>query len=917
MSTIARLDAEAVKTRVLSAGRSVPETPSSGFLLPPDASLERTELVNECMAAPGGSIVLIEAPAGFGKTFLLSQWRTRAHAARQGVAWIALCEQQHESMGFALLIVNVLAACGVKHLPTAADAASAASDELASRAFAQDLAEALRGHRRPVLLVLDDYQSVESDAADRLVALIVRHAVPNLVITIASRRMCRAPMSAAVLQGRVHRLDKRSLLFSKAETRSFHTGAFTPEERHSAFGMTGGWPAILQIARLCLNDWRNVGGEIQNVPSFAHLVREYYCTEVLADLSEREIVLLTDSAITESIDPNLCDAISQRSDSAGVLAALVARQTFLDPVDIGANRWQMPRLLRDFFHGRTFEQGSGMVAAAHLRAAAHLDGRGETLSAILHFLAAGDQVRAAHCLEQANPLRVAVCQGDERAAAFIDLIATDLLLQFPRLALCCAYLDFKRGLRRRAQALLEAVAARTDDFRTDRANGDDGQLAIEALHVELVEELYGCSRVSLEYLKSVERRIGLLQGDTHLSALSYHVLGILYALRGDLDEAERHFLFSQKLNERYQAPWRDLWLKYHFGGLALARGKLIDARHSVLSGQKLWRAQYRTYSSYGILSTLMLAEIDYEHDDLAEAQRKLNEAMYTGEDVEGMFEPYATAHTLAMMLHFHAGRRAELDAALTRPPIGDRIGGLLARFLQILRIRFLLLEGADQAAAVSLENLELEPRWAAPNFNDEFAYQEWDLLGICLAEIRIRERKFGEASKIVDRMEWVARASGRMRTIVKAMVFRAAIHLENDDPEGARSQIGSALDIGHTQGYRRVFLDEAGRIRPALAAYCARNVPGNERLNSYAQSLLRTLIEVDPRPNPKNAANLSTREQEVLRELGLGHSNKVIARKLALSEATVKFHVKNIFRKLNVRRRAAVVTEAHRHGLMS
>jgi LuxR family transcriptional regulator, maltose regulon positive regulatory protein len=270
-----------------------------------------------------------------------------------------------------------------------------------------------------------------------------------------------------------------------------------------------------------------------------------------------------------------------------------------------------------------------------------------------------------------------------------------------------------------------------------------------------------------------------------------------------------------------------------------------------------------------------------------------------------------------MLLLFHSGRFAELDASLTKPQVGERIGGLLAGFVQILRIRMALLRGCHEAASGLIQDSNLEVRWGAADYSDQFAYQEWDLLGLCLAEVRIHRGDCAGAVAILDRVEEVARVSGRMRTLVSATALRSAVHHRLGDTEAALAHLGHALEAGLTHGFRRTFLDLASHIQPVLDAFCVRGASqSHSEIVTYAQSLLRVLAR-DPRKDHKAANVLSGREQDVLRELGLGHPNKLIARKLGLSEATIKFHMKNIFRKLKVRRRAAVVSEAHRQGLMS
>ena len=204
----------------------------------------------------------------------------------------------------------------------------------------------------------------------------------------------------------------------------------------------------------------------------------------------------------------------------------------------------------------------------------------------------------------------------------------------------------------------------------------------------------------------------------------------------------------------------------------------------------------------------------------------------------------------------------------------------------------------------------------SPHSADEFGYRERHLIGLSLVRIAIESEDYDEANVLLDRLEGDALRGGQMRTAVKIDIYRSAILHRTGCPQAAFERLTRALDRGHTQGYRRTFLDEAALLQPVLAGACeSRDAPLPDYLVSYAQSLLRAL---DPQPLQDSSWTplLSTRELEVLRELHLGYANKVIARKLDLSEATVKFHVKNIFRKLKVRKRAAAVAEAHRPGLI-
>jgi DNA-binding CsgD family transcriptional regulator len=149
-------------------------------------------------------------------------------------------------------------------------------------------------------------------------------------------------------------------------------------------------------------------------------------------------------------------------------------------------------------------------------------------------------------------------------------------------------------------------------------------------------------------------------------------------------------------------------------------------------------------------------------------------------------------------------------------------------------------------------------------------------------------------------------------------VLRAVIADRESGKEQALVHMLHALELGHVQGYRRVFLDEGDLVRPSLLLVRS-SEPGivPTHLAIYAESLCKAL-ERNSKDCPDDGASpLSEREHEVLRGLSEGKSNKLIARKLDLSAATVNFHVRNVFRKLSVRKRASAVAKARRRGLLS
>jgi LuxR family maltose regulon positive regulatory protein len=724
-------------------------------------------------------------------------------------------------------------------------------------------------------------------------------------------------VSRWLLQGRLLRLPKKELLFTKAEVAAVLPAALSSAALQRLFVLTEGWPAAVKLAEVCLDEWRHHVSSLDTLPSYFRMIGEYCSAEVLRGMDPQGTELLTDCAVFEQIEPDLCDAVCQREDSAERLTGLAGRETLLDPLDTAANTWRIPGIMRLHLLRRAAEQGPARLAAIHVRAAQRYEARDDTLAAVRHYVAAGEGRSAALCFERVSPITNACLRGDVLGAAILELIPPQYVAQFPRLALCRVYLDYKMGLLEEARYLLETLAVRTSNFTHDRDGGDDDQLVAESLAATLLMDLYRLSGVSRMYLQSAEDRITrITRINPRLAGFAHEIVGIFYAMRGDLDVAGEHFIQCEKLTTQEPAPWVDLWLIYHRASQALARGLLMEARHHLHTGFRTWRRDFPTNKTFGASVNLLLAVIDYESDALEEAQAKIDDALYTVSHIEGWHEQYAVAYETATMILASTGRYDDAYEFLTRVSSNKRVHAVLEEFVALLRMRVALMQSGAGNVPIEAGYLHVGAGWGPPATHDAMNCRAWDLTGLCLCISAILAKDLERATAVLDTLEKAARVSRRLRTLVKALVLRAAVCARQGAQQEVMTYMVQALEIGRTQGYRRTFLDEGWLIRPILAQLAqaqAPQLPG--RLSLFAGRLLAAL-DARGAAGSSGSKLLSEREIEVLRELNLGHANKVISRKLDLRESTVKFHLQNIFRKLGVRRRDAALADARRRGLL-
>jgi LuxR family transcriptional regulator, maltose regulon positive regulatory protein len=893
--------------------------PSLPFRHLPDAgnnsAIVRPSLLDRFTRAPKRSVFLLHAPAGFGKTYVLADCARRARRRGWAIAWLNLKRPERDVEILTRAIVDALK---VARVAAALPGASAKKAERIARAqaCAEELASAIGGQPKPVLLVLDDYAQAESEEVSAFLQTMFEQMPRNLTVALASRGPPRLALARLLLEGRLVRLDKTALAFTLAQTREFFASSLSGSDLATVQELTEGWPAALRMAELCRPAWRAAKGDLTNCTTFIELFTEYALAEVLGDVDERLADFLTAASIVETIEPTLADAIAGNDDGARLLATLVSNHSILHATDGKANTWRIPTLLQLALRGRLMCRGASYVHDVNFRAAAWYESQGRLVESTRHYVAAGKPDMAAMALERIGPMTIILKEGDEYIAALLDLLPSEQLAASPRLALCRLFLDYKRGFVTETRHQYEEISRRTAGFTVDREGGNDMELKTEAAFLDLAMQVYQRSSVGSTFLRSVEERLGSVERADVLALTIKLVLSMLFKLRGELDLAANALVEAEKMSAKLSSAWAMVWVRQHFGALALARGHLHDARHELQIGLKMWRTSFRANLPYRALTYILLAEIDYECNALAESQSKLDEALHSAEHIEGWHELYASLYETAAMLALHREGREQAHMLLSRAEGTQRIRGLLKNLLPAMRMRISVLSGDFERAREIAEKHRFAQVWADPDSLDELSWREWDLIGIALSQLAVQAGDLQHAGEILDRMYQAVRLSGRLRAQVRVDIMRADICRRREQHSSAVRYFTQAVETGATQGYLRTFLDEPDRVRPLLATLDA--VSGETtapHLAAFAARLGRAL----PRgtEQPRESELLSSREREVMHELSLGHSNKLIARKLGLSEPTVKFHVQNIFRKLDVRKRASAVAEAHRKGFLS
>ena len=420
--------------------------------------VSRTVLVNKLRATTGTPVATVVAPAGYGKTTLLSQWAARDS---RSFAWVTLDERDNDPV----VLLRHIAAALARDQPLderLVDALRNPTPALWSQAVPRLAAELSARH--PIVLVLDDFNLLRSRGALETVAALIDDEVEGSMLVASTRATPTLPLAPLRTGGKLLELGPDALALSKREAQLLlrATGVSLGEARTAELiEQCEGWAAALYLAALSIQDVEQTGvGE----PSFSgdnRYLADYFHSEYLSRLRPGPLRFLRRTSILERMCGPLCDAVLEDEGSARELEKIERANLFLVPLDNRRDWYRYHRLFRELLQRELAETEPELVRVLHGRAADWFEANGDRESALEHSYAAGDTDRAAAILTAvAFPVsysgRVATLERwlgrFERAG---------LLEQYPAVALHGARVHALQGRSEQATSWLDAAAGGT------------------------------------------------------------------------------------------------------------------------------------------------------------------------------------------------------------------------------------------------------------------------------------------------------------------------------------------------------------------------------------------------------------------------------------------------------------------------
>lgn len=895
--------------------------------IPPQAKVVcRPRLLGRLDEALGRKLTLVSAPAGFGKTTLVSDW---AAGCERPVAWLSLDEGDGDLTRFLTHLVAALRTVA----PTVGQGVLGALSSprpAPTEGLLTALLNDINTLPDALVLVLDDLHLVDSRAADYALAFLLEHLPPPLHLIIATREDPALPLARLRARGQLVELRAAELRFSPAEAAEFLGEVMglglSADEVARLEARTEGWIAGLQLAALSLQGRPDSSAFVRAFTGGHRFVLDYLVEEVLGRQPERVRRFLLHTSVLGRLSGPLCDAVTGGGDAQGMLEDLERHNLFVVPLDDRRHWYRYHHLFAEVLRARLLAEQPGRVAELHRRASSWFERHGLPDEAIGHALAAGDFERAAGLIEL-TARAMLMSRREETFLGWLKVLPDALIQTRPVLGVYCALALVPRDL--------EAAEIRLQD--AERALGGAALHDRETPTVEPVvvaqgelRALPGIAAITRAYLAGARgdtpgsvsyasRALDRLPEDEPLwRGAAAVLLGLAQWTSGDLAGAYRSFSGGMASLKRAGDVTQDISGAFIMASIRAAQGRLLEAaniyeRALALTGESTLPGTADLHVG--------LSELRYEQNNLGAAAAHLLRSEELGE--RGTVAE--NRHRWHVAMARVKAAQGDMDSA------EEQLGEAQRRYLPspepnlrpiaALRARLWLRQGRVSEALAWARERGLSP-------DDDLSYLlEFEY--ITLARVLIaryqRDRIDGsiqEAMRLLERLLKAAEEGERTGSVVEILVLQALAQGAQGDATLALAPLVRALTLAEPEGYARIFLDE-GEPLAALLQRVARN-DNARHVQASARKLLAAFgaegaARAAPSRQPAEVAGLeplSPRELEVLRLVAQGLSNEEIGRRLFRALSTVKGHNRLIFDKLGVKNRTEAVARARELGLL-
>ena len=889
------------------------------------ALLPRERLLALGAELSGHKLSVLQAPAGYGKTSLMSQWRELLREQGRPAGWLSV-----DSTGLSPIdLLAYIAAAVTQELPELADQVEPIINSRRHQTpdgIITTLVNCLVNAGSPVHVFIDDLHFLSADAIVQLKRFI-ELAPREFGLVVASRSQVDLGLATARARGQAFEIGIEQLRFTAGEIRDFMEATGLSSIGESSLALLGertdGWVTGIKLVSLALRDSSDGNALIQEYSGSQQDVSDYFAEQVLSRQDHEVQDFLLRSSLLEKFCAPMCDAVLQLQHSGETLRRVASAGLFLVGLDQERNWYRYHPLFRDFLNRRLRDSGFDDEAAVLLRASEWYREQGSLVDSIAHAFAAGNPDRAAELLESC-------CQDwtyrgrISLVTQFVEEIPRQVLLRYPTIMLTWAWHLIRHLQFEEAGELLDTVRAYVE--HPERYDFLDPGGLVELRHQLLHREMTLAAandNAALTEQKSEQLLAGRDQLHPYLTGSVY--AQTLYAARVQfrLKEVDSLAASARGVLERSGYDFALLAVLSEIGSAFSAVGKIDSAIQALQEGIDVAIRYGGKNSPLIALPGLPLSAILYERNDIKTAEELLARQLANATDW-GMVDQFVAAYvTQFRILLLHE----QFDEALQCLEEGMALA--LDRRLERLRIslvgehlRFLTtLQSGTRAQVIKYAkgaDIPASSDAVAATANSQLADA---LLAHAWYRVAMASDEVAEAVHLAKGWRRFSESRGAQLVAVRWGILLAEAQLLAGDVRTAQRTMREAIATAAPLGAVRSFVDEGAAVRTLVEQCCQAQLNSTHPTDLYAAKLLTAfggkLKIADAGSEERVYGSLTDREIEVLLLVSAGMRNREVAERLGMTEGSIKWYMQQIFDKLDTRSRLQAVSRARNLGFIA
>jgi LuxR family maltose regulon positive regulatory protein len=875
--------------------------------------VHRSRLINRLNEGISQKLTLLSAPAGFGKTMLLSEWV--ADCGRP-VAWVSLDETDGDSFRFWAYLIAALQTIR----PNVGEGALVffqSPQPQPADVYLTALINDIDGKMPPFVMVLDDFHRIMSQQINETLEFFIEHMPPQVHLVISGRADPALSLARLRAQDQLSELRAVDLRFTLEETAAFLNEVMklelSNEEIAILAGRTEGWVASLQMAGISLKGHENTLDFVSRFSGSHSYILDYLTDEVLSRLDENIRSFLLQTSILKRMTSALCNIVTGREESKDIIKHLENANLFVEPLDKERHWYRYHQLFADLLSAQLAREYPDQESNLHKKASSWFEHEGLMEEAIYHAIAADDFNKAADLIEKVAASFIERSQIST-VLALLNRLPKEVIIRRSWLCLCNAWalllggqLDKVEGFVQAAEMSIEEATELSGDTASEYSSRIKGHsLAIRAYVTSARGDISRSIELSLEAAKV------LPLGET--TARSANAINLYHAflMTGDIVNASKYSKEAYEIASAGSNLYVVLTSICASGIIQMEQGHLQQAeeifQRAITMGKEWGGGRPLPAATSAFFG---LGHLHYEWNHLDTALRFVEQGIELSESAHLWYSEYLRHATLTQIKQAYGENDAALEVVekmMTKYPPGTTRGINAASWKGRLLLARNDIASLRQwvSAYEALLNIS-----GIPDYLNEMAF-----LVLCRARVAL-----GEVSRIPELLERLcerAETQGRTNDLIEILTIRALALTAVGNNIDAITSLQKALSLAEPQGYVRTFVDMGPAMQQLLRRVIRGNAPRDyihHLLDAFPSSSFRPVATVS-QPETGFSENLNQRELEILRLMAAGLSNHKIAERLYISMNTVKWYTRGLYSKLGVTGRTQAVNLARDLNLL-